>query len=206
MAKGLNTFTGLEYTPAALSFPLRERQWRMGEIAKLREQIDDDRGQIERARSRIRTCPLLKAPEGSRIAKLETSIKDAAARIPVLEDDIAAIDRVLAMHPHKVDLSQLKPVRKRQPDLLPRGHLERSILNILRSASGSPLTTVEIATAVALEHSLDTTPSVAGRQRVREACVKCLNYLAGLGNVERLHSKKTYGDGFWIISGKDDLA
>lgn len=86
-------------------------------------QIDGVRREIELARSRVRIWSNLKGPGTYRISTLKASIKEAVATFPVLEDDIAALDRVIAMHPHKVDLSQPKPVRERQPDLLPRGHL-----------------------------------------------------------------------------------
>lgn len=205
MAKGLNFFVGLEYTPAALSFLLRERQWRMGAIEKLQEQIDDARREIELSRSRIRTCPKLKGPEGYRIGTLEAQIKELLPEIGPLQDDITALDRVIAMHPVKVDLSNLPAVRKRRPDLLPRGHLERGVLNELRLVRGENLTTAEIARALALKHGIDTTPGCNGWQRLRRACVQCLNYLAETGRVKRLHARQTNGDGFWTLSGEQDL-
>lgn len=39
MAKGLNRFTNVPVTPPELAFPIRQRQWRSGEIARLRKLI-----------------------------------------------------------------------------------------------------------------------------------------------------------------------
>lgn len=201
MARGLNFFSGLEYTPAPLSFLLRERQWRMGEIEKLRERIDADRSSIGRKCDRLveRSGSWLGVTQ-SRIAEKDAGIAAAEARIAELQDDITALDRVIPMHPVKVDLSILPPIRKRLPDLIPRGHLERGVLDVLRSVAGHHLATAEIAVALALEHGLDTTQGRTGWKRVRQACVKCLNHLEKQGKVIRLHAKQTYGDGYWIIS------
>ena len=90
MAKGMNRFSGVPLTPAALAFPMRERQWRAGELSRLTDRIREWEKQIELGK----------------------------ARIQELREQLKALDMVIGLHPIKIDPTTLPPVRKeRAPDL-----------------------------------------------------------------------------------------
>jgi hypothetical protein len=175
MAKGMNRFSGVPLTPAALAFPMRERQWRAGELSRLTDRIREWEKQIELGK----------------------------ARIQELREQLKALDMVIGLHPIKIDPTTLPPVRKNAPRILPYGQLSRAIVEELQRQQRKPVTTVEIALAVAQKHELETTRKRLNELRV--AVVKQLNHLLKKGLVERLHSRRTNADGWWIIAAKDQL-
>ena len=108
-----------------------------------------------------------------------------AESIARIDRPVAAIDILICLHPIKIDPRTLPPVRSNGPRLVPYGQQSRSILNHLRTCSGTPQTTIGIALVVAAEHNLETTPK--RMQEPRIVLLKAINHLLKRVLVGRLH-------------------
>ena len=108
---------------------------------------------------------------------VESSIRRhyLAESIARIDRPVAAIDILICLHPIKIAPRTVPPVRSNGPRLVPYGQLSRSILNHLRTCSGTPQTTIDIALVVAAEHNLETTPK--RMQEPRIVLLKAINHL-----------------------------
>jgi hypothetical protein len=90
---------------------------------------------------------------------IETEVLEAEARIKVLREDMAAIDRVIGIYDPSQAPAEVRPKRKRAvsatlPEALAKMNKTAAILEVLREA-GRPLSTAECINIIADRHHLE---------------------------------------------------
>jgi len=168
MAKGFGEYSGVQLTPTELSWLIPQRRRIHGDLLQ--------------AEKDLRELPAV--------------LKELPARITELRNQLAAVDKTMALHELKVDPTKIRPVRTREARLVPYGHLARTMLNHLRDADG-PQSTTEVTVGVAKAHGI---PLNRGSQNpVRRTVISGLNSLRSRNLVTGVVIDDARGEKAWSL-------
>jgi hypothetical protein len=178
--------------PSSLKWLLTRRARLMGDKRKLTARLPGVIAKIElelmQAQQRLESCT----------RRLMIAKQHGAARIKLIEHDLATIDNTIRLHDIgiAIDPELLRPIKTQEKGrVFSHGELTRSILQALKYADGSTLTTTEIALIVAQNSGLEF--STEDLQGLRLSVRYRLKNLALTGDVQRMPTAKTSRDGRW---------
>lgn len=139
---------------------------------------------LERDAKEVKTC-------ATRAAGL-------AAKVEVMKQDLAAIDRALSMHEVRVHPESIALKNTWRSDrLFGHNHLTRNLLLYLRRSQGRWCSTSELMAFVAERGKVPVTPELYPTLRL--SVRKRLQNLRVAGRVVRQHGAKTRQEGYWAL-------
>lgn len=141
------------------------------------------------------------------IKKTEASLTRAQGLIKELSNlkkSLVAIDRTLALHEIKIDVTLIRPVQSHYVRInLPHGELTRSILLCIRlRASERPACMSEIVSFIEARYA-DIGAQPERREQLVNSVHNRLKCMARRGVIKRHHPMKTNAEGLWSLAEND---
>lgn len=137
-----------------------------------------------------------------KLEKLKALQATLPESIQSLETDLASLDAVIPLHEVKVDPTVIRGRRPHRPAIADYGVVNRTLLQRLREANGSPLYTNELAMEVARVIGLEATQQQM--TDLMDRVGRRLRSLAEKGMVKRHHSNGARVMGRWSLVMDDD--
>jgi len=158
-------------------------KWLVDRRARLSSELERDRREAEYAALRV------------------LALK---AKVELLRQDLAAIDRALSMHEVRIHPETIAPLKTWHAERrFKHNHLTRNIMAYLRIAKGHWSSTTELMAYVATQGGIEVTEE--SYPELRLATRKRLRNLRASGRVIRKHEAKTSKEGYWALSTDECL-